>query len=131
MINRKLILIVVGIAIVAVLGALVGNIGIRRVQFGSNALLGVSDPVLPGVATVVHWTPAGNAVVPTITLKVRDRRFETVMGSAPFSDQAAAVIFPCDLEGDNASLIMVDATTGLLINWAEVAMLPPGPDCLR
>lgn len=125
--------IIAGSAVVLILGVLaiwVGNVGIRRIQPQHIVDLSVSQPIILGVETVVHWVAPAAAINKQVEFRLRADTFERTVGAGDLSDESATVIFPCIIENHVGTLSMVDVDTGELITWEEVRMLPAGPDCL-
>jgi len=136
--TNKTIWIIVGV--VAVIGlayfaSRVGGIAVRGVRSGDVAFeLAISEPVVLGVDTNVRWGAVSEESNSIVTVQLRTAREESTIGSGQLADEQVVVQFPCDLGQENVgvSLASVDeAGQKSVIGWTTVAVLPPGPDCLR
>lgn len=130
--RRKLILAVIAITSVLMVGLLfvqLGNIAIRRIRPSETIRLEVSQPIVLGVPIPVHWTAPPGAVNQPVELRLRTVSGEQALASGQLEDKLVTAVFPCSIDAVNGSLSLVEATSGALITWMNIKMLPPGQDC--
>lgn len=131
--NIAVALLGIGVVIVlAILAGVAGNVAIRTVQDqGTTVTLQITEPVVLGVDSAIHWkTPAGMTNT-LVQLKLRTLSAEKVIGQAKLSDKSAAVRFPCGLNYNQATLELLDQRTGEVLAAASITAFAEGQDCVR
>ncbi len=123
---------IIVLIIIAFLVSRVGNIAIRQVQQkGTTVTMTASQPMILGVDTVVHWDVPATLGNTNVALKVRTLGGETELGTGRLSDKAMNITLPCDLNYNQASLVLNDERIGDLITWMPITTLPAGRDCVK
>ncbi len=128
---RVILLVIAGAIVLMALAIGAGNIEIRRVRSGNDIVVVLSEPVVPGVGTVVRWEALAGLPNQPVEFRIRDTVAEQSFGQARLRDGKATVFFPCTIASGSANLLMVSVSTGALLHQTPVDLLPPGPDCLR
>lgn len=132
--KKKIVATVFGVLAILILGVvatIVGNVGIRRVQPPHDITLSISQPVVPGVETSLKWSGGQTLADEEVEVKLRARGFDQAIGAARLADQSAAVVFPCTIEGGDATVSLITSANKEVLGWIGTSVLPPGPDCLR
>lgn len=121
-------MVVVGLGVLA---SQIGNVGIRRVRSSQNIALEVSQPVVPGVEVAVHWAYPQQLTNQNIELRLRTDVEDSALGFGKLSDEVTAIVIPCSAGDKRGNLHMRSLSTGELLAWVPVVILPSGPDCLK
>lgn len=110
----------------------VGNVAIRRVQpAGVRVDLDISQPVVPGVHTDVHWSAPRGTDIDEVIFEARSSQENFFIGQGKLADDVATLNFPCTIDDTQIGLVMIDAESEQVLGFEQVQLLPAGPDCLH
>lgn len=120
----------VGIGILSALAARVGGIAIRTV--GQLPTFDVPQALLPGTSMLL---PIASFDLPS-ALQVELRTPSSTRTLSPMFVEVRTtgdivITLPCDLPSDEATIVIVQRTTGAVLAHSRrsALILPPGPDC--
>ncbi len=133
--KRNIIFVIAAMAIVIILAIVAdyaGNVAIRRVQQQSKTItFSLNQPVVLGVDTVVHWQVPTGATNTEVALNVRTLAGEIMVGKGRLGSRGLTVAFPCSINYDQATLVLLDQHTGEVLTWTPLLALPAGHDCFK
>ncbi len=132
--RSQAIYIILGIVILLLVGWLagrVGNVGIRRVQSDADLGLTITQPVIAGVPFLAHWNGAAEAINQDVDLSLRADTQTVFLARGRLREGARAIIIPCAMAQWQGSLVMTGRTSGEMLAWTPLTVLPAGPDCFQ
>lgn len=129
--NKSLIGLIAGIFLFIVVIALarqVGGIAIRSIPPRLIGSMTATEPVVPGVPTVVEWRLPTSVAVGKGELLLRSDAADTHLATVYLPAGRAAVVFPCSLP-PTVYVVLYALATGQVMAQQAVSLLPPGIDC--
>src|SRR5262245_26446449 len=105
----------------------VGNITVRRVQDTDSVVhMQISNPLSPGVGSVVHWGVVSSLASRSVFFFLHSAKGDANIGQGVVSAGQAVIHTPCTVTAGDASLVMRDITSGEVLGTAGVTLLAPG-----
>lgn len=136
--NTKVVWTSLAVSVVILLGYLasrVGNIGARSLRSGEAPIvLGVSEPIVPGVDVSVRWNTSLGSETGSVVLKAKNKESEIQVGEGELGAGRAMIVIPCTMAGGQVGLGLYEGSQigpDQLLTQRLVQVLPAGPDCLR
>lgn len=122
--------VVVGLILLGLLVGVFGNVGIRG-SLGDSSELLLPASLLPGVPFTLNWNvPEGEEDV-SVLVVVRSDDGRRELTATKFSQGTVAATLPCETSAGNATVQLVELSSGRLVLQAPSVILASGPDCLQ
>jgi hypothetical protein len=125
--------VLVAVLLLGLLASRVGGIAIRQAGEPEDIVLTLSEPALRGVPLKVTWTvpPAAEEPPVSVVLWLHDSAGDVHIGTGSFGLGSATVVLPCTEGAAAPGLVLRDTQTSQVLASRQIAVLPPGRECIN
>lgn len=133
MIKSKSISITVIVATILLLGVLVSvfdGVGIRG-NLSEDSQLLVPASLLPGIPFTLNWAVPEGVEDISVLIVVRSDDGRRELTATKLHEGNVSATLPCETGEGNATVQLVELSSGRLVLQAPTVILSSGPDCLQ
>ena len=122
--------IVLGVLVLGVLVSMFGNVGIRGNVSETSQLL-LPESLLPGVPFTLNWTVPEGIEDVSVLVVVRSGEGRRELTATKFYQGNVSATLPCETSSGNATVQLVELSSGQILLQAGSVILAAGPDCVQ